>query len=147
MFAINPRGQEPLYFSLPDFDKGHRCPGNSGEGMRRNKVDWCNNELAPGQSRWSLTVRRDATPPAGIDHATDLPGFYSWRIRRTSCCNTVVLPQFLYYFTVGAWFYTLPGGTRFNGECYGRSIRLGSGWQRLGWQWRKLRRVLERRTA
>ena len=144
MLAINRRGQEPLYFSLPDFNKGHRCPGWSGEGMRYNKVNWCNDELAPGVQRWSLTLRRGVPAPMGIEHASDLPGFYSWRVRRTNCCNTVVMPQFLYYFTPGAWFYVLPGGTRANGERFGRSIRLGSGWQRLEWQWYKLQRLFAR---
>lgn len=144
MFAINRRGQEPLYFSLPDFDKGHRCPGSSGEGMRGNKVDWCNDERAPGVQRWALTVRRGAKPPAGVENWVDLPGFYSWRVRRTLCCNTIVMPQFLYLLTPGAWFYILPGGTRLSGERFGRSIRLGSGWHRLGWQCYKLRRLFGR---
>lgn len=147
MFAINRSGREPLYISLPDFDKGHRCPGNSGEGMRRNKADWCNNELAPGQSRWSLVVRAGARPPQGIEHATELPGFYSWRIRRTNCCDTIVLPQFLYLFTAGAWFYWMPGGTRMNGERYRGSLRLGSGWQKIQWQWWKVRRIFQRRAV
>ncbi len=130
MIAINRRGREPLYISLPDFNKGYRCPGNSGEGMRSNKVDWCNNELAPGQSRWALVVRAGARPPRGVEHPSDLPGFFSWRIRRTNCCNTIVLPQFLYYFTPGAWFRFYPawesGGVRHRAR-----IRLGSAWQPL----------------
>lgn len=145
MFAINPRGQEPLYFSLPDFDKGHRCPGNSGEGMRGNQVDWCNDQREPGVQRWALTVRRGAAPPPGVENWVDLRGFYSWRVRRTQCCNTIVMPQLLYYFTPGAWFYVLPGGTRLNGERFGRSLRPGSAWHKLWWQCRKLRRLFERR--
>jgi len=137
MFTIR-RGRAPLHISLPDFDKGARCPGWSGEGMRSNKVDWCNDELAPGQSRWALTVRPNATPRAGIECAHELPGFYSWRMRRTNCCNTIVLPQFLYYFTPGAWVrwesaYELP-----EGRVPGR-VRAGSAWNTLYWQLRFLR--------
>lgn len=147
MFAINRPGQEPLYFSLPDFDKGHRCPGWSGEGMRHNKVDWCNDELAPGQPRWALTVRSGARPPAGVQHSSDLPGFYSWRIRRTNCCNTIVLPQFLYLLTPGAWVWWSHGGVRADGTRYRGRLRLGSGWGDLHGQWRKLRRAFQKTPA
>ena len=141
MLTISRRGPEPLNLSLPDFDKGHRCPGWSGEGMRYNKVNWCNDELAPGQSRWALTVRSGARPPRGVEHATELPGFYSWRLRRTNCCNTIVLPQFTYLLSVGAWFYWSPGFQVGGSWAPGR-LRLGSGWQKIRWQWWKLRRVL-----
>lgn len=147
MFTINRRGHEPLHIALPDFDKGHRCPGWSGEGMRANKVNWCDDERPAGVQRWALTVRKNAAPPSGVENWVDLPGFYSWRVRRTNCCNTIVMPQFLYFFTPGAWFYVLPGGRRLNGERFGRSVRPGSGWHSLWWQWRKVRRLVERRNA
>lgn len=142
MFTINRRGQEPLRISLPDFNKAYRCPGWSGEGMRGNKVNWCNDDLPPGVWRWSLVVRRGARPPEGVEYATDLPGFYSWRVRRTNCCNTIVLPQFLYLLTPGAWFCWLPGGQRQDGTRYRGSLRPGSAWHTAWWQWRRLRRFL-----
>ena len=94
MITINRRGKRPLHISLPDFDKGARCPGWSGEGMKRNKTNWC--DAPTGVPRWALTVRSSATPPAGIADAYDLPGFYRWRLRRTNCCNTIVMPQILW---------------------------------------------------
>lgn len=111
MITINRRGTRPLHISLPDFDKGHRCPGWSGEGWRHNKVDWCDARLPEGVDRWSVVVRTGARPPRGVDRAYELPGFYSWRVRRTNCCNTVVLPQFLMYFALSSWVsrYGAPG--------------------------------------
>ena len=138
MFAINRRGKEPLYISLPDFNKGHRCPGWSGEGMRTNRVDWCNNELPPGIRRWSLTLRRGAMPRNGVLYAEDLPGFYSWRVRRTNCCDTIVLPQFLYLLTPGAWVYWDQPYVIEDRRVPGR-LRAGTGWQSLYWSWRRLR--------
>ena len=103
MLTIERRGKMPLNISLPDFDKGHRCPGWSGEGWKYNPVDWCDGALPHDTSRWALTVREGARPPVGVQHATDLPGFFSWRLRRTVCCNTLVLPQLTYWFALGSW--------------------------------------------
>ncbi|SDH38193.1 hypothetical protein [Microbacterium sp. 77mftsu3.1] len=127
MLTIPRPGRTPLRISLPDFNKGYRCPGWSGEGMKFNKANWCDDNLPDGQRRWALTVRRGATPIDGIDDASDLPGFWSWRLRRTNCCDTIVLPQVLYMFTPGAWvwwdraFYV-------EGRRYPGRLRLGSAW-------------------
>lgn len=138
---VRPR-RAPLRISLPDFDKGHRCPGWSGEGMRFNKTNWCSDELAPGQRRWALTVRRSAVAREGVSDATELPGFFSWRIRRTNCCDTIVLPQFLYLLTPGAWFYVDRAWERADGTRARRRLRRGSGWGSVSTAWWKLRQRL-----
>lgn len=102
MLTLVGKRTEPLNISLPDFDKGHRCPGWSGEGWKFNKVNWCNDELAPGERRWALTVRRGARR-SDVEDAVDLPGFYAWRVRRTNCCNTIVLPQWTMYLAPRSW--------------------------------------------
>lgn len=82
---------------LCDYDKPHRCPGWSGSGWSYNKRDSCDDVLPDGVRRW----RRYA------DASGYGPG-WQWMIRRTNCCDTLVLPYVLrwlhwrtYYYKIG----------------------------------------------
>jgi hypothetical protein len=108
----------PLNISLPDFDKGARCPGWSGEGWKFNDVDWCDGVLPPSAQRWALTVRENPRRRPRVTHATELRGFFSWRLRRTNCCNTIVLPQATFWLAPGSWV-----GTSYASAPAVRSIR------------------------
>lgn len=135
MLTIRRRHRLPLHISLPDFDKGARCPGWSGAGWKFNRENWCADLLPDGVPRWALTVRQSAAAPAGVAFACDLPGFFSWRLRRTNCCNTIVLPQLLWWFAPASWVSVFAGIPRRGPAARDFSYTVASAVRRLRTPW------------
>lgn len=83
-----------IRFARGDFDKPHRCPGVSGPGWTRGD-GWCDGVTPEGNSapRW-----------AGADGTDGIyrPG-WQWRTRRTTCCDTIVLPDVLRWAEPFTW--------------------------------------------
>ena len=67
-----------------DYDKPHRCPGWSGTGWTYNKRDFCDG----GSPRWAK--EEDAYRGSSL--------MWEFKVRKTVCCGTYVLPHFLVWF-------------------------------------------------
>lgn len=68
-----------------DYNKPHRCPGWSGSGWIVNtKRSTCDGETPEGVRRWRWHPEESGYGP-----------LWNWRIRRTNCCDAVVLPHVL----------------------------------------------------
>lgn len=84
-------GRKRLRISRADYDKSFRCPGWSGSGLTWNAKNWCDDpELPGGVRRW---------PQARYDARRSM----LWRIDKTNCCNTIVLPIALRVFEWRWW--------------------------------------------
>lgn len=105
-------GRMPALIALPHFRAGYRCPGWAGEGWEESNGGWCFGPGPGGSAQWAFTVLPESSAPVGADHPFELPGFLTWRLRRTLCCDTIVLPQWTMYIIPRSWVTWEEGALR-----------------------------------